>query len=73
MSSPDANVLGRGLLPPHVEARLVARGIVYAELVPRANGRGWRLTTSARPFDVALAAALGDAAQILVGSSLITT
>lgn len=35
-----ANLLGRGLLDAALEARLVARGIVFAEFVPRANGRG---------------------------------
>lgn len=42
MQPPTGNLLSRGLLAPSVEARLVARGIVYAESVARANGRGWR-------------------------------
>lgn len=56
-----ANILGRGVLSPALEAALLARGIVFAEMVPRANGRGWRLTTAKRPIDAAVAETLGDA------------
>lgn len=72
MLPPDTNVLGRGLLDAALEARLVARGIVFAEFVPRANGRGVRLTTSTRPIDRAVADVLLDAVNILGSSSLIT-
>ncbi len=51
------NELGRSILDPALEARLIARGIVYARRRPSADGKRTVLTTSRRPLSVAIAGA----------------
>lgn len=52
-----ANLLGKGILAPAEEARLLARGVVYAERVKMSDGQTF-LATSVRPWREACVALL---------------
>jgi hypothetical protein len=52
-----ANLLGKGILAPAEEARLLARGVVYAERVTMSDGQSF-LATSVRPWKQACVALL---------------